>query len=396
VKVPVSELQRRVFILQDTLQNEGLDGVLLVQRADTLYYSGTAQNIHLYIPSVGRPLVMAYRDVGRAQDETAWEVLPLLGISKIPGFIQGSKLPLPTVLGLELDVLPVNQYERYRKVFPEVHFIDVSPLVRLQRATKSEWELARLAETAQIFPKLLDYAQGILRPGLTEIEFEALLEQKARFLGHEGLIRTRGFGAELHFGVLFSGPRAALPGYFDGFACGQGASIAMPMGASKAVIQEGEPIVLDFGIVVNGYQIDQTRIMALGYLSPELLAAHETALEIEERLRKALIPGRIAGEIYEEIIAWVRDNTPYEQNFMGFGHGRVSFVGHGIGIELDELPTISRGSKEVLVSGMVVAIEPKFVFPGIGSVGIEDTSVVEGAEGARYISLTARNPIIIK
>ena len=394
MKIPEFELQQRVVKLQGTLQDKGLDGALLVQRADTLYYSGTAQNIHLYIPSVGRPLVMAYRDVGRAQDETAWEVLPLLGISKIPSFIQGSQLPLPKVLGLEFDVLPVNHYERYRKIFPEARFVDVSLLVRLQRATKSEWELARLEETAQIFPRLLDYAQGILSQGLTEIEFEAFLEQKARALGHEGLIRVRGFGSEMHFGVLFSGRRAALPGHFDGPMIGQGASIAIPMGASKAVIEEGEPIVVDLGIVVNGYQIDKTRIMALGYLSPELLEAHETALEVEERLRKALIPGRIAGEVYDEIVTWVKDNTPYEQNFMGFGQGRVSFVGHGIGLELDELPTISRGSKEVLVSGMVVAIEPKFVFPGIGGVGIEDTVVVEGVEGARYISLTARNPII--
>jgi len=367
-----------------------------VQRADTLYYSGTAQNIHLYIPSIGQPIVMAYRDVGRAQDETTWRVLPLLGISKIPSNIQDSQLPLPTVLGLELDVLPVNHYERYRKLFPGVRLVDVSPLVRQQRATKSEWELARLAETAQIFPRLLDYAQEILRPGLTEIEFESLLEQKARFLGHEGLLRARGFGSEIHFGVLLSGPRSAVPGCFAGAMIGQGASIASPMGASKAIILEGEPIVVDLGIVVNGYQIDQTRIMALGYLSPELLEAHETALVVEEKLRRALIPGRSAGDIYEEIVTWVRENTPYEQNFMGFGQGRVSFVGHGIGLELDELPIISRDSKDVLVSGMVLAIEPKFVFPGIGGVGIEDTLVVEGVKGARYISLTARNPTIIK
>ncbi len=395
MKVPVSELRQRVVILQDTLLREGLDGALLVQRADTLYYSGTAQNIHLYIPAVGRPLVMAYRDVGRAQEETAWGVIPLLGISKIPSFIEGCQLPRPKTLGLELDVLPFNQYERYRKAFPEVRFVDISFFIRLQRATKSEWELARLEETAQVFSQLLVYAQEILRPGLTEVELEALLEQRARALGHEGHTRIRGFGSEFHFGAIIAGSRAAVSGCFDGPIVGQGDSIAHPQGASKAVILEGEPVVVDFVIAVNGYQIDQTRIMALGYLSPELLAAHEIALEVEERLRKALIPGRTSGEVYEEIVTWVRNNTPYEQNFMGFGQGRVSFVGHGIGLELDELPTISRGAKEVLVSGMVVAIEPKFVFPGIGAVGIEDTVVIEGDEGARYLCLAERKPSII-
>ncbi|MHB8124557.1 MAG: M24 family metallopeptidase [Desulfitobacteriaceae bacterium] len=395
MKVPVSELRQRIVLLQDTLLREGLDGVLLVQRADTLYYSGTAQNIHLYIPCVGRPLVMAYRDVGRAQEETAWGVLPLLKISNIPNLIQGCHLPLPKVLGLEFDVLPVSQYERFRKAFPEVRFVDVSPFIRLQRAVKSEWELARLAEAAQVFPQVLAYAQEILRPGLTEIEFEALLDQKARTIGHEGLVRTRAFGFEFYSGTIIAGSRAAVPGYLDGPITGQGASIAFPQGASRAVIQEGEPIVADLISTVNGYQIDQTRIMALGYLSAELLTAHETALEVEERLRKALIPGRTCGEVYEEIITWVRDNTPYEQNFMGFGQGRKSFVGHGVGLELDELPVISRGAKEVLISGMVVAIEPKFIFPGIGAVGIEDMVVVEGNEGARYLTLSAREPIII-
>ena len=396
MNVPVFELQQRVNNLQVTLQREGLDGALLVQRADTFYYSGTAQNIHIYIPQVGQPLVMAYRDVARAEEETAWSVIPLLGFSEIPGYIKEAGLPLPKVLGLEFDVLPVSQYERYRKAFQEIRFVDVSPFIRLQRATKSAWEIARLEETALIYPQVLAYAQEILRPGLTEVEFDSHLEQKARAAGHEGHSRVRGFGSEFHFGAVFSGSRATVPGCFDGPIVGRGASIAFPQGPSKAVIQAGESIILDFITVVNGYQTDQTQVMAYGNMSSELLAAHETVLEVEERLRKAMIPGRIAGEIYEEIMTWVRENTPYEQNFMGFGQARVAFIGHGIGLELDELPTISRGAKEVLVSGMVVAIEPKFVFPGIGAVGIEDTVVVEGEEGARFLTLSPREPIIVR
>jgi Xaa-Pro aminopeptidase len=383
MKVPSTELQQRVSILQETLQREGLDGALLVQRADTFYYSGTAQNIHLYIPQVGQPLVMAFRDVGRAVAESAWKVIPLLGVSKIPVFIQEAGLSLPMALGLEYDVLPVSNYERYRKAFPEVRFADVSPFIRLQRAVKSEWELDRLEETAQVYPQILAYAQEILRPGLTEIEFDSMLEQKARVVGHDGYSRVRGFGSEIHFGSVVSGARGALAGCFDGPIIGQGASISFPLGSSHAVLQAGEPIILDLITVVNGYQTDQTRLMAIGYLSPELLAAHQTALEVEERLRMAMVPGRIAGEVYEEMVTWVKENTPYEQNFMGFGPKRVGFVGHGIGLELDELPVIGRGAKEVLATGIVVAIEPKIVFPGVGAVGIEDTVVIEGTEGAR-------------
>lgn len=396
MKVPVFELQQRVNNLQETLRRKAIDGALLVQRADTLYYSGTAQNIHIYIPQIGQPLVMAYRDIGRAEDETAWNIVPLLGLSKIPGYIKDAGFPLPKVLGLEFDVLPVNHYERYRKAFQEIQFVDVSPYIRLQRATKSDWEITRLEETALVYPQVLAYAQEILRPGITEVEFDSHLEQKARASGHEGYTRVRGFGSEFHFGAIVSGLRATVPGSFDGPIVGTGASIACPLGPSKAVIQAGDSLILDFVTAVNGYHTDQTRVMAYGNMSPDLLAAHEIALEVEERLRKALIPGRIAGDIYDEIVTWVSENTPYDQNFMGIGHTRVGFIGHGIGLELDELPIISRGAKDVLVSGMVVAIEPKFVFPGLGAVGIEDTVVVEGEAGARFLTLSPREVIIVR
>lgn len=395
MKVPIEELQKRVANLQVSLQIRGIEGVLLVQRADTLYYTGTAQNVHVYIPAEGKPIVLAYRDFGRAQNESSWEVISLKGMSKIPTYIQEAGLPIPRILGLELDVLPVNQFERYRKTFPDVSLVDVSNEIRLLRSVKSDWELARLAESAQIFPKVLEYAKEVLHSGMTEVELEGVLEARARKLGHGGHVRMRGFNSEFHVGAITAGARAAGNSCFDGPVAGQGISIAHPNGASMERIQTGEPIVVDMVTAVNGYQIDQTRILSLGPLSEELIRTYDIARQIEEKIRRALVPGRVVGEVYEEILTWVRENTPYENNFMGYGTGRVSFVGHGVGLELDELPTISKGSKEVLKAGMVIAIEPKFVFPGIGVVGIEDTVVVEAEMGARYLSVTPRELIVI-
>jgi len=395
MKVPLTELQERVSNFQDRLQKNGIEGALLVQRADTLYYSGTAQNVHVYIPRDGRPIVLAYRDFLRAQSESSWEVIPLQGMSKIPKYIREAGLPLPDILGLELDVLPVNQFERYRKIFPDVMLVDVSTEVRLQRAVKSEWELARLEESAQIHTLVLEFAKGVLHPSMTEVELEGLLAGKVRSLGHGGHVRMRSFDSEFHVGAITSGARAAVTGCFDGPVTGQGISIAHPSGASMAQIKSGEPIVVDMVTVVHGYQIDQTRIFSLGPLSKELIKAYEVARKVEEKIRRALVPGRVAGEVYEEILTWVRENTPYEENFMGYGTSRVRFVGHGVGLELDELPTISQGSKEVLKPGMVVAIEPKFVFPGVGVVGIEDTVVIVDEVGAKYISISPRELIIL-
>ncbi|HBV87678.1 MAG TPA: aminopeptidase P family protein [Desulfosporosinus sp.] len=395
MRVPSKELEKRVADFQVNLRKREIDGALLVQRADTLYYTGTAQNVHIYIPVEGRPLVLAYRDFDRAQKESSWEVFPLRGMSKIPNNIQEAGLPLPRILGLELDVLPVNQYERYLKTFPEVRMVDISKEVRRQRSVKTSWEIARLEESARILPLVLEFAKEVLHPGMSEVEFEGLLEGKARSLGHGGHVRMRGFDSEFHVGVIASGARAAVRSCFDGPVTGQGISIAHPNGASMEQIQKGEPIVIDMVTVVNGYQIDQTRILSLGPLSEELTIAYETARQVEERIRRALIPGRVAGEVYEEILNWVQENTPYGDNFMGYGTAKVRFVGHGVGLELDELPTISKGSSEVLESGMVVAIEPKFVFPGVGVVGIEDTVVIESDLGARYLSVTPRELIVL-
>lgn len=395
MKVPSQELDKRVVDFQQIMKNKEIEGVLLVQRADTLYYTGTAQNVHLYIPAEGKPLVLAYKDFGRAQAESTWQVIPLHGMSKIPVYIQEAGLPLPKILGLELDVLPVNQFERYRKIFPGVSFVDVSYDIRYQRAVKSEWELNRLEESAEIMRQVLEYAKEILRPGITESEFEGLLGGKARALGHDGHIRMRGFGSEVHVGTVTSGIRAAAYSSFDGAVTGKGISISHPNGASGEPILAGEPIMVDIVTAYNGYQIDQTRTLSIGPLSDELTRAYELTLQMEELIRRALIPGRVAGDVYEEILTWVRENTSYEENFMGYGVGKVRFVGHGVGLELDELPTISKGSKEVLKAGMVVAIEPKFVFPGVGAVGVEDTVVVEGEMGAKFLSLTPRNLIVV-
>ncbi|MGI6119731.1 MAG: M24 family metallopeptidase, partial [Desulfosporosinus sp.] len=380
---------------QNLLQNKGIEGALLVQRADTLYFSGTAQNVHVYIPGEGKPIVLARRDFRRAQSDSSWDVIQMRGRSGIPEYIQETGLPLPEILGLELDVLPVNQFERIRQIFPHAKLVDVSREVRLQRAVKSQWELARQQESAQIQTLLLEYAKEVIYAGMTEIELEGLLFSKARLLGHGGYIRMRAFNSESRGGAITSGARAAVASFFDGPVTGQGISIAHPAGASMAQIQRGEPISVDIGTVVHGYQIDQTRILSIGPLSEELVTVYEVAKKVEELIMRALIPGRLAGDVYKETLTWIRENTPYEENFMGYGPSRVSFVGHGVGLDLDELPTISRGSQEVLKSGMVLAIEPKFVFPGIGAVGIEDTVVITDEAGAKYISTSPQELIII-
>lgn len=384
------ELRKRLDRFQEILRSKEIDGALLVQRVDTMYFTGTAQDLHVYIPCEGRPVVLAYRDLARARKECPWEVIPLTGISKLPRLISDAGLPVPKVLGLEYDVLPVACFVRYQKSFVQSRFLDISYDLRLLRAVKSEWEINRIERAGSIYFELLGYASTILRPGITEIELESLLEVQARIMGHEPMVRLRSFGGELHFGGVTAGARAAIPTYFDGPTGGLGPSCAHPIGPSHSPIQTGEAVVMDFALVFQGYHADITRMLVIGDLPKKLQKAYEVSLEVEEQIRRALVPGRIAGEVYDEIVAWVEKETPFAENFMGFGSTQVRFIGHGIGLELDELPAISQGAREILQPGMTIAIEPKFFFPGEGAVGVEDDVVIAGKGGACYLSSPSR------
>ncbi|MEN6376171.1 MAG: Xaa-Pro peptidase family protein [Smithella sp.] len=393
--IPALELQKRLDRFQEVLRSKNIDGALLVHRVDTMYFTGTAQDLHVYIPNTGKPLILAYRYLERARKECPWEIIPLTGISKLTQLIGATGHPVPKILGLEYDVLPVARFELYRKAFAETKFIDISYALRFVRAVKSEWEIAQIEKACDIYSKLLEYVSTILRPGMTEVELESLLGIRSRLLGQEPIVRLRSFCGEIHFGGVTAGARAAVSTNFDGPTGGLGPSWAYPIGPSHSPIQINEPIVMDFALAFNGYLADVTRMLVIGELSEKFQRAYEISLVIEERIRRALIPGRTAGEVYDETLAWVQKETPFAENFMGFGPTQVRFVGHGIGLELDELPIICRGAREVLQPGMVIAIEPKFFFPGEGVVGVEDDVVIEGEKGARYISSSSREVVKI-
>ncbi|ACL20878.1 M24 family metallopeptidase [Desulfitobacterium hafniense] len=381
-----SEYERRLKGFQAILAQQEIEGALLVQRADTLYFTGTAQNLHLYIPRTGKPLLLVYRNMERVLAESPWEAFPLTGMSKLPELIMEHGHPLPKVMGLEYDVLPVANYLRYEKLFSQTKLMDISYPLRLFRAVKSAEEIARLEENGRVYAQLLEYASTVLRPGMTEIELEGLLEAKARTLGHETMLRTRAFGFEFHFGGVVAGPQGAISGYFDGPVTGLGASYAHPLGPSHSPIQAGDMVMMDLVIAQEGYQADATRMLVIGEPSQKMAEAYQLSCEIQERARLALIPGRKTGDVYAELVDWVERETPYAGNFMGYGQNRVRFIGHGVGLELDELPTISKGAQEILAPGMTIAVEPKFIFPGEGAVGVEDTLVIEGEKGARFLT----------
>ena len=392
---PAVELEYRCKQLQTRMADAGLDAVIILQNADLFYFTGTIQSGNLYVPAQGQPLYMVRKDLGRARMESGLkELLPFASMKEIPGILAGYGYPEPKRIGLELDVLPVNFFERYRQTFSNASFSDATPLIRAVRMNKSHYEIHILQDAAQQVDKVYRRAREIIREGMTDLELAAELEMTARKTGHQGLLRMRAFNAELFYAHIFSGADTAVPAYVDTPLGGLGLTPAFGQGASYKPIGRNEPIIVDFAGCFDGYMVDQTRLFAIGGLSDKLKKGYDDMLLVQERMI-ALAETRPAwGTIYAECLA-LAVQMGYADHFMGFKGAQVSFIGHGIGIEIDEYPFLARGFNDLrLEPGMVFAFEPKLVFPGEGAVGIENTFYLTDS-GLKQLTFSDQEMIIL-
>jgi Xaa-Pro dipeptidase len=373
--VPAAEVAGRLAGLQAGLVARGLDAAIIVQNADLYYFSGTVQRSFLYVPAAGEATLFVRKLAERARLET-----PLTGIVELasprdlPGLVAQVYGALPRRVGLELDVLPVAEYRRLEKLLPEAGFEDVGRDIVRQRAVKSAWEVERIRAAAALTVAVCELIPGILHEGLTEAEFAGLVEAEARRLGHEGIIRMRGFNQEMFYGQLLTGVSGSAASYLDTPLAGTGLSPAVAQGVSFRTMSRGDHVVFDFVSVREGYIADFTRIFALGELPGEMRLAYEAALRIEAAVVAAARPGVTCRTLYEVALAAAAADG-LAAFFMGHGAGQVRFIGHGVGLELDELPVLTTSDLE-LAEGMVFALEPKFVLPGLGAIGVENTWLV--------------------
>ncbi len=374
--VPPEELNLRITKLQTELSKKSIDAALILQKCDFFYFSGTMQQGWLYIPAEGAPLLMIFKDYDRAKAESPINsVISLVSPRKIPDTLRDMGCALPDKLGMELDVLPMNLYVQYDKIFDTSSITDISTEIRMIRAVKSDFEIERIRAAAKMSDKLAAKVPELLEPGKTEIALAGELEAFARSLGHQGNIRMRLWGSELFYGHLMSGASAAVPSYLASPTGGCGTCPASAQGAGFKMIKKNEPVLLDYVFSLNGYLSDHARIFSIGTLSDEFMRAHDAMLEIQEMTKKNAKPGMISGDIYNQMLQKVK-SAGYEDQFMGATERKIRFTGHGIGLELDEFPFIAKGQQVTLEKGMIIALEPKVIMPEKGVVGIENTFVV--------------------
>lgn len=375
--VPHEELRRRVAALQARLADAQIDLAILQSNADVCYFAGSVLDGWVLVPASGEVRVLARRAAARVQAETCWNVKRRVAHKHLVGEILDMGLDGARI-AMALDVVPAADYVKLTTTLARIEVVDITHHVRSVRAVKSEWELANMRLAAEQVMEAMKTVTYQVVPGHSEMDAQRLAEGCLRAAGHQGVIRMRRFGGEMWYGQVCAGANAALPAALDAPLGGSGQYPAAGKGPSRRQLVAGELLVLDLMGCHNGYLSDCTRVVAVGgieAIDEDLLMAQRWCVDVLEQVSAAAKPGVAPSELYRLALDLAAD-AGHAERFMGVAPDQARFVGHGIGMEVDEYPFLARGFDEPLQPGMVFALEPKLVFPGRAAVGIEDSFVV--------------------
>lgn len=375
--IPSTEIDLRIQKLQASLKASQLDAVIIVQKMDLYYFSGTLQQGILFVPQEGEPYLFIKRDFDRAKIESPIKnIFEIKSIKDISPEIE-KKYPDIKKIGFEFDVLPVSYFNKFLEIFPKKIFLDFSYNLRLIRMIKTTWEIERLKKAGELIFETFSEIRNFIKEGIKELDIAYELEYIARKKGHTGVIRTRAFNQEMFYGHYLAGESSLYVSYVDSPTAGIGQGSFFSQGAGNKKLKKNEPLSIDFVFSYEGYCVDMTRIFYLGEPSDEYIKVYSVAQEINKRAYDLLNSNNkiLAYELYrmaEEVVKKYNLNNI----FMGPEGKSVAYIGHGVGLELDELPIIMKNSKDEIKEGVVFALEPKFFIKNLGVAGIENTYLV--------------------
>lgn len=394
-KVPASELKARLesFVRNMNELNPDWQLAMIFSKINLLYFTGSMSEGMLVIEREKGATYWVRRSYERAVVESE-----LADIRPMNSYRDAaSAYPVvPAVVYFETEFVPLAMMQRVQKYFPFESFKGLDFAVSMTRAVKSAWELHFMEEAGKIHQRVLeDMVPHILREGMSEADLAAELYATMVKEGHQGTARFAMLDTEIVVAQLGFGDSSLVPTNFDGPGGNRGLNAAVPsLGNRERKLKKGDLVFIDLGCGVNGYHSDKTVTYQFGAELPKAVQAiHQRCVDIQNRVAEMLVPGNTPENIWETIIAGLEPD--FLQNFMGFGNRQVKFLGHGIGLTVDELPVLAKGFKMPLQENMVFAVEPKKGIAHVGMVGIENTFVVTPA-GGRCISGTNPGLILVK
>jgi len=368
--IPVAlknEIALRDKNISAKLKEAGIDAILISTNTNIYYSTGRVFGGYVYVTSDGNVSYFVKRPAGFEGENVFYIRKP----EQIVDFLEH----LPAKLTLELDSITFNEAERLKNAFKDSEIVDGSPVLNAARAVKTAFEIAKIRECGIHHDMTYSRIPKLYREGMTDKELQIELERQLRLDGCLGLFRIHGQSMEIFMGNLISGENADIPSPYDFTMGGAGLDESLPIGCNGTTILPGTTVMVDMNGNFNGYMTDMSRVFYVGHLDDKARKAHELSIAIHHRLVKDAHSGVPAKELYDIALEMVKE-AGFEEFFMGHNQ-KAGYVGHGLGIEVNELPILSPRSKDILQEGNVIAIEPKFVIPHIGAVGIENTYVVK-------------------
>ena len=380
-KTPLTELDNRMKRFKTVMDNMNPEWKMEVifSKINLYYFTGTMQEGIIIINHDDEPIFWVRRSYERALDESLFRVIKPMNSFHDAAESQNQ---LPDTIYLETEVIPLALYHRFHKYFPFKNFKPVDNVIAKVRAVKSEYELSLMREAGKIHQHVLEeLVPEMLQEGMNEASLVAELFQVMVEEGHDGVTRFGMFDTEIVLGQLGFGESSIYPTYFNGPGGNYGLSPAVPLlGSRDRKLNKGDLVFIDVGCSVVGYNTDKTMTYMFGQSLPQYaIDAHNECVNIQNEIAEMLKPAIIPSDIYREIMGNL--DKDFLCNFMGFGNRKVNFLGHGIGLLIDEQPVIAEGFNDPLEEGMVFAVEPKKGIRDIGMVGIENTFIVTSHGG---------------
>lgn len=375
------ELKQRRDKIRVLMAQQGIDAALFTCNVNLIYTYGQVVSGFLYLPLNDSARLF----IKRPNNIEGEHVRPIRKPEQLPDLLTEQGLPLPQRLMLEGDELSFNEYRRLAACFPSAEVLPCgSALVRQARSVKTKLEIELFRRSGLAHAKAYAQIPAVYRPGMTDRELSIEIERLMRLEGNLGIFRVFGQSMEIFMGSLLAGDNAAAPSPYDFALGGEGMDPALPGGANNTPLQEGQSLMVDLGGNFFGYMGDMSRVFSIGRLPQQAYDAHQLCLDIQDAIADMARPGVVCEDLYNKAIDMVT-RAGMADYFMGVGQ-KAKFIGHGIGLEINEAPVIAPRMKQELEPGMVFALEPKIVLPGVGPVGIENSWAV-GAEGLEKLTI---------
>lgn len=377
--LPAGEFAERLGKVTGAMAEAGLDGVLVSDNANLFYLTGRIFCGYIYISRDGsvsyflrRPSVLEGDNVHRIRKpEDMADIL-------------GDSVNSALTVGFTVDDTPYSTIMRLAKAIGSPAIANGSAVLRRARSVKTAMEIQLIAQSGERLSNIYRQVPHLYREGMTDIELQIEIERSLRLHGCLGKFPVSGSELEIFMGNVLTGDNADTPSPYDFAMGGAGLGPSLPVGADGTLIRPGKPVMVDMNANFDGYLADSTRCYITGECPAEATRANDLSRNICAAIADAARPGVEARAMYQLALKMV-DEAGMADYFMGH-RSHAGFVGHGIGITVNEMPVLAPRSRDVFVAGNVIAVEPKFVIPGIGAVGVENSYEIVADGPARRLT----------